>query len=342
MTTKKKTLMVRDAHFKYMIQGEDNDANYIKKVIIETILGIKYTPCINLSTNIVNEQSLSKGEYMDWLGEDENSNLIHMEMQCSRLHVHHRSRFENYILTVYKSQFKAGDPKTYHKHKPVQQIIFVDDHDSKHKNLIERISKYVDGQKEDEFQSVLTYIVYLSVIDDVLKHKRVEDLTEFEAMMYYLSHDVDDLTGLEDKKGVLCMARKSKYFNEEFGEMLARMSREDYIRTREIEKQLLEEQRVEIEENRIEIENQRAEIEENRVEIQRKDALIEEKDALIGEKDALIGEKDADIEKSNNLLKKIFKVGHVKNLDDADLALYESITNERPILVREEVAGYDK
>lgn len=169
--------------------------------------------------------------------EIETGEKIDIEMQTSRFSTANRNRFQSYGAESIVSQTKSGDT-FYGNIKKSFQIIFINDVD---KNNLKLIDTYKSRNKEGKVEKcnlITRSYVQLPMIDIIVQQKGIENLSEFELVLYIFKNGIDDdIMRLAKHKVVEIMKDKMEKFNEDEELRLAAFNRELNKIAHESEKQ---------------------------------------------------------------------------------------------------------
>ena len=216
-----------DVFFKYMLSNdEDPQSVYMLKVIIEGVLHIKCKNVKVLNPNINPQNVSDKDMVLDVRVETETGEKIDIEMQTSKFSTANRNRFQSYGAESIVSQTKSGD-KFYGNIKKSFQIIFINDVDKNNLKLIDTYKSRNEEGKVEKCNLITRSYVQLPMIDIIVQQKGIENLSEFELVLYIFKNGMDDdIMKLTEHKVVKIMKDKMEKFNEDEELRLAAFNRE--------------------------------------------------------------------------------------------------------------------
>lgn len=180
-----------DVFFKYALLKKGPQAKQLREGIIEEILHKQLEDSKILNPEIVPDASVGKEIRLDiLLKEKGHKEYINIEMQVSNYTLEEAKRFQFYGSRLISNQDIRGE--RYGNLLPVIQIIFIDDVSKTNSNLI-NCYQSMDQEHIVEMNNLVTrYFIHLPIINEIVKEKGIEDLSEFEKVCYLFKNNLDD------------------------------------------------------------------------------------------------------------------------------------------------------
>lgn len=239
--------LLLDLSFKFVLSDNSStDASFLLTDIIQS-LGFRHVHCLKvLNPNYLQSDPKDKGVRYDVKCEDEFGNHYDIEMQNSRLSSAQIKRFGLYGVKLVSEDIHIGDD--YGKLKQYVQIIFINDVNIDHPALVEYyLPRTEEGWDEghgikdfckDDVLLVRVYI-YIPYIDEIMKNKEIEELSDLELMVYMIRYGIDEKVKRAEREVSKAMERRMNLFygDEELKElafnrhvalMTDRMEKEEY------------------------------------------------------------------------------------------------------------------
>ena len=204
-----------DVLFKYcMNDDQDPDCLYLLNLIISKITHIKCKSIKVTNPEINPKHVTDKDMLLDLHVVDENNKKINIEMQNSTLTKNQHQRFQVYGASLIATQQKVGNDYVKDM-KEVHQIIFVDDVDKNDMRLIDHYTSKNQNGKEEKYNLINRFIVYLPYINEIVKNKGIENLSELEKAIYIFKNGIsNDIIEMKDRV-INIMNKKMTSFNED-------------------------------------------------------------------------------------------------------------------------------
>ena len=210
-----------DLVFKFLLADENSPYALclLHTIISSLIRDIKQTRILN--TDYLQKSKDDKLVRYDIKCEDEYGHHYDIEMQNTSLTFAQVKRFELYGAKLVNENVHTGDD--YQNLKQNVQIIFIDDINHERPCLYERycsrndegdIEGYDRASMKEDMLAVRIY-VYLPYIDIVKKKKGLENMDDFELIVYMLNHGIDEEIRKLRRKVVEIMDRRSELFYQE-------------------------------------------------------------------------------------------------------------------------------
>ncbi|MFQ6792330.1 MAG: PD-(D/E)XK nuclease family transposase [Thomasclavelia sp.] len=185
-----------DLFFKYMLV---NNQTLLER-ILKIVTGITFTIVSILNPAINSDTVNGKGIVLDLLVEDEEKNKIDIEMQMYGSKFNEYIRFHFYGCRLIANQLVVGE--NYYGLKKAYQVIFINQRNPDHL-LYDKFIFKGRTNREDEGNLNYRYYVYLSEIDDILKKKKKEELSELERLCYLFKNNEYDGIIKEEKDDLI-------------------------------------------------------------------------------------------------------------------------------------------
>lgn len=218
----------RDIAFKFLFNNDqDEDVVYLLKLIIESVFQIKCQSLRIMNPILSSEGFVDKQMTLDILVKTDTGELINVEMQNSHFHQNHYQRIQMYGSKAILSENIRGTKNYIDNVHKIYQIIFIDDCDSRNRDLID-IYRSMNKHGQEENHSLLTRAyVQLPVINDIVKEKGIEHLKDFEQLVYIFKNTLDSaIMDIEESRVIRTMKRVEEIFTAEGLAELAAFKRE--------------------------------------------------------------------------------------------------------------------
>ena len=203
---------------------------YILNVITKHVLNKAMNEITLLSALQVPEIKDGKYYTLDILYQLEDGSYLNIEMQQNYNPKKDKPRFQQYGHTMASGHIRKGGD--YQKDvRPCYQIILVNKLDKKHPKLIQCAKTYVDKDEDDQ-DCLIRYYIQLPYIKEILKYKSLEELNNFELLVYlfYFGFTYDILR--LDREVVKVMAMIVDEYTRELAKKLGDLKR-DWILAQE-------------------------------------------------------------------------------------------------------------
>ena len=218
----------KDISFKFLFNDDqDKDVVYLLKIIIETVFDIKCKTLRIMNPILTSDGFTDKQMTLDILVETDTGEIINVEMQNSDFNQNHYQRIQMYgSKTLLTENIKGTKNYTDHVHK-IFQVIFIDDCDKRNRDLIDIYRSTNKHGQEENYSLITRAYVQLPVINDIVAEKGIENLTEFEQLVYIFKNSLDSaIMGVEESRVIRTMKRVEEAFTKEGLEDLAAFKRE--------------------------------------------------------------------------------------------------------------------
>ncbi len=217
---------LKDDRFIHYLFDNSNNSNkkYILDVITQHLLYLKVNEITLISSLQVPEIKDGKYNTLDILYQLEDGSYLNIEMQQKYNPKKDKSRFQQYGHKMVTMQLLKGDD--YCKDtKQCYQVLFINALDKEDPCLV-RCAKVYKDNGEDDQDYVIRYYVYLPYIKEVLKYKRLDELNEFELLVYLFYFGLTcDILKL-DRKVVKAMAKVLDEHTREYAHQLGEFRRQ--------------------------------------------------------------------------------------------------------------------
>lgn len=211
-----------DALFKNVVGKETLESTKIRSFFIESITGIHEEKFIVKNPDMFPQFFDGKEVIFDSFFEGEHGLYI-IDMQKGKLTKRLITRFHYYKNVACTDMLSRGED--YSKIKPVYMIVFTLSYkEGSEKLILEQDLYYTDTHERVEHYLGSFFIVQIPYIDKVAKQKN-NQLTEFEASVYYMLHSHTNEIYWKQEKGVVEMLEmiRNRFFRVDLGEKLAMM-----------------------------------------------------------------------------------------------------------------------
>ena len=223
---KLKSFNLKDDRFIHHLFDDSNDSNkkYILNVITKHLLHHEVKDITLISSLQVPEIENGKYNTLDILYELEEGSYLNIEMQQKYDPKSDKSRFQQYGHKLVAMQLHKGEDY-FENTKQCFQVLFINALDKDDPCLIQCAKVYKDNG-EDDHDYVIRFYVYLPYIKEVLKHKQLEELNEFELLVYLFYFGLTcDILKL-DREVVKAMARVLDEYTKEYAHQLGEFRRQ--------------------------------------------------------------------------------------------------------------------
>ncbi len=210
MCQNKRVNYKNDLAFRCIFGENDKDSEYLRKIAIEGVYGIKYQSLIieNPELNLMNIRD--RDMFLDIIAKTVEGEQLNIEMQSSGFTITDCLRIQYFGTDFLQSE------KYYFPYKEVNQLIFISDKNPECYRLIDTYRSTNDlGQVEKRNLITRTY-VQISYINVIRENKDLEEFNDFELMNYIFENDFDEDTMklYEKRKIVRIMKEKIDKFND--------------------------------------------------------------------------------------------------------------------------------
>lgn len=215
--------LLLDLAFKFVLSDSKNkDASFLLRLLIRS-LGFHHVHCLKvLNPNYLQSDIKDKGVRYDVKCEDEHGNHYDIEMQNSHLSHAQIKRFGLYGVKLVSEDIHIGED--YENIRQYVQIIFISDVNQDHPTLVEyyvpRNEEGLDeghGIKDFRRKDMLLVRVYIYIpyIDEIVKEKGMEELSDLELMVYIIRHGIDEKARETEREVAKAMERRMNLFYED-------------------------------------------------------------------------------------------------------------------------------
>ena len=214
-----------DALFKNVVGKETKESTEIRSFFIESITGIHEEKFVIKNPDMIPRFFDGKEVVFDSFFEGEHGLYI-IDMQKGKITKRLITRFHYYKNVACTDMLGRGED--YSKIKPVYMIVFTLSYkEGSEKLILEQDLYYTDTHERVEHYLGSFFIVQIPYIDKVAKQKN-NQLTEFEASVYYMLHSHTNEIHWKKERGVVEMLEmiRNRFFKVDFGEKLAMMMSE--------------------------------------------------------------------------------------------------------------------
>lgn len=214
--------LTSDVFVKFSLGGNDEDSKYLRKGIINELTGISYHFDTVLNPELNPATFLEKNMILDIHLKDDQHRDYNIEMQVSSLTRSHYMRFQIYLSRTLARQLQPGE--SYGNAKGVYQIVFLTKMPKGKKCLYETYTLKNEAGEESPYSLIHIIFVYLPYIHEIVKYKKLEELSIVEKFAYILETNLNhDILKVEDRV-VKIMAKKKQIFlsNDELSEIAYR------------------------------------------------------------------------------------------------------------------------
>ena len=197
---------------------------YILKVMTRQILNKAMNEITLLSALQVPEIKDGKYYTLDILYQLEDGSYLNIEMQQKYDPKSDKSRFQQYGHKMVAMQLHKGEDY-FEDTKQCFQVLFINALDKDDPCLIQCAKVYKDNGEDDQ-DYVIRFYVYLSYIKETLKYKRLNELNEFELLVYLFYFGLTcDILKL-DREVVKAMAKVLDEYTKEYAHQLGEFRRQ--------------------------------------------------------------------------------------------------------------------
>ncbi len=210
-------MFTRDRFFKYVFLSQDKDSLYLCNLLLKEILDMQYQKIYSINTHFSTKEH-EKEMICDALFDVGDEIKVNMEMQNQTYH-EMGIRFDMYMSKI----FIAG-VKNYDEARKVLQILFINSHGDN--DDLKRCSMFKDDKCRTTTQSWTRVEIFLKSIDKIVKQKGIENISEFEKLIYiFAKSNIYDIIKSEKRVGKITevtriMERKITFYLSENDEDL--------------------------------------------------------------------------------------------------------------------------
>lgn len=203
-----------DVFFKYALGSADVLSMELRKRVLETILDIPCTDIKVLNPEIVPEILAGKRIHLDLLLHNAiTGEKIAIEMQASDYTSYQSKRFQFYGSRLLVKGLKEA--QYYNSLHHIYQIIFIKGKNPYNNSLINCFKMCNQDGHEEPYNLITRIYVHISVINDIVLHKGLSSLNDFEMFCYLLeNNNENDILELKEGMARILM-EKHKEFNED-------------------------------------------------------------------------------------------------------------------------------